>query len=89
MNRKIPSYKKDHRWLLRRGGGLRVLSGRFYRGVWLTLSSLSEVGAIEFNPPRYPKNMQALDLDAIGNDMYQAIERLNDEIKTTETSTTS
>ena len=50
--------------------------------MWLTLGSLSIVGPTEFNPPRYPKNAQAFDLDNIGHDMYVAFGRFSEENKT-------
>ena len=75
--------KKDLRQSTQAQGVLHVLSSRFSHGMWLTLSSLGVVGPTEFNPPRYPRDAQAFDLNDIGHDMSIAFGRLSEEIKTT------
>lgn len=38
-----------------------------------------DIGPIEFNPPRYPRDAQARDLERIGGDMYAAFQRAGEE----------
>ena len=66
------------------GALLQEFSPRAKRRPWwhaLGYFSLGSADPTGFDPPRYPRNAQAKDLERIGRDFYAALGRFDEEIQ--------
>ena len=61
----------------------RRIRNPFWRGFLRGFGALGDVLPKRFNPPRYPRDARRRDQERIANDMYRALEMVNEEAKAT------